>query len=398
MQEPSSWDVGGDLNEQFRRLQARLPELFMRIFPHPRVARTVVVVPSLTLDTEQLQKIEGVHHYEERMLFLLMLLQLPNTKLVYVTSQPIPPSVVDYFLHLLPGIPSIHAKRRLTMLPCYDGSSIPLAQKILNRPRLIARILSAIAVTEDAHLSCFTTTPLERELALRLGIPVYGNDPALSYLGNKSCGREILREAGILVPDGCENLRSEKEIADALCELKARQPSLRRAVIKLNEGFSGEGNSVFDLHDCPSLGCSDWLRRELPRRIQFEAKTEQWEHYQEKFQDMGGVVEAFVEGARSDRRRYNVASIRWARSRSSRRTIRSWVGRQGRFFSAAPFPRTSPIDGKCRKPVGKSVSCCVIGALLAGSASTSFRSGKRTTGRITPLRSTSVRAVRHTPS
>ena len=55
-------------------------------------------------------KISGVNHYEERMLCMLMLLRLPYTQIVYVTSQPVDPVIIDYYLHLLPGIPSNHAR------------------------------------------------------------------------------------------------------------------------------------------------------------------------------------------------------------------------------------------------------------------------------------------------
>ena len=64
--------------------------------------QTIVVVPSMTLD-------DGDHAgamlqaYEERFLFLLLLLRQPRARLVYVTSQPIHPSIVDYYLDLLPG-------------------------------------------------------------------------------------------------------------------------------------------------------------------------------------------------------------------------------------------------------------------------------------------------------
>lgn len=62
---------------RFARIQERLAPLFRRVFPYPRAPRTVVVVPSLSLDAEELAKISGVHHYEERMLFMLMLLRMP---------------------------------------------------------------------------------------------------------------------------------------------------------------------------------------------------------------------------------------------------------------------------------------------------------------------------------
>src|SRR5918999_5643405 len=129
--------------QRFARIQERLAPMFRRIFPYPRAPRTVVVVPSLSLDAEELAKISGVHHYEERMLCMLMLLRMPRTHLVLVTSQPIATPIVDYYLHLLPGVPFRHARGRLTLLSCYDASKLPLT-KILDRPRLIERTWSSI--------------------------------------------------------------------------------------------------------------------------------------------------------------------------------------------------------------------------------------------------------------
>ncbi len=280
----------------FDAIQARLGDLWGRIFPDPREPRSVVVIPSLSMDTDVLGRISGVHHYEERMLFMLMLLRLPTTNLVYVTSQPIAPTIIDYYLNLLPGIPSSHARKRLTLLTCFDGAEIPLSQKILERPRLLQRILSAVPDPDKAHISCFNATAMERTLAVRLGIPLYACDPALCWLGSKSGSRKVFRDAGIKMPDGYEDLRSKEDIALAIVELKQRNRKLRRAVIKLDEGFSGEGNATFWLEDAPTGGLVSWVREELPRRIRFEAAGETWPHYVEKFGQMGGIVESWIDG------------------------------------------------------------------------------------------------------
>jgi hypothetical protein len=228
---------------------------------------------------------------------MLMLLRMPRTHLVFVTSQPIATAIVDYFLHLLPGVPLRHARRRLTLLSCHDASDEPLTKKILERPRLIERIRAAIPDPGTAHITCFNSTALERSLAVRLDIPLYGNDPELNYLGTKSGSREVFREAGVPLPDGFEHLRDEQDIAEAAIELKRRQPGLQRVAIKLDEGFSGEGNAVFPYEDAPEGGdLSRWVRDELPRRIRFEAKGETWERYCHKFAEMGGIVECWVEG------------------------------------------------------------------------------------------------------
>ncbi len=284
--------------QRFAKIQERLAPLFQRVFPDPHAHQTVVVIPSLSLDTEELAKISGVHHYEERMLCMLMLLRLPRTNLVYVTSRPVAATIIDYYLHLLPGIPVSHARRRLTLLSCHDASNAPLTRKILERPRLLKRIKAAIPDVRSAHMACFNSTPLERTLAVQLDIPLYACDPALDWLGTKSGSREVFRQAGVPIPDGFEHLRDQDDLVGAVAELKRRRPDLRRAVIKLNEGFSGEGNALFSYDGAPANGdLAGWVRDELPHRIRFESPTETWERYQQKFAEMGGIVESFIEGA-----------------------------------------------------------------------------------------------------
>src|SRR3954465_14407122 len=138
-------------HRRFEQIQERLAPLFRRAFPDPHAHQTVVVVPSLSLDAEELAKISGVHHYEERMLCMLLWLRLPPPPLIYVTSQPVAATIIDYYLHLLPGIPISHARRRLTLLSCHDASKAPLTQKILERPRLLERIRAAIPDAQAAH-------------------------------------------------------------------------------------------------------------------------------------------------------------------------------------------------------------------------------------------------------
>ena len=120
----------------FERLKPRLAALWSSVFPPDEKPYTSVVVQSLTLDPGELVKLRGVTWYEERLLFLMIRLRNPRARLVYVTSQPIHPSVVDYYLQWLAGIPASHARRRLTLLSAYDTSLTPLTQKILARPRL----------------------------------------------------------------------------------------------------------------------------------------------------------------------------------------------------------------------------------------------------------------------
>jgi hypothetical protein len=281
---------------RFQDLQARFSRSFQAIFSNPAVPRTVLIVPSLSLDQEVMEKISGVHHYEERMLCLLLLLRMPRTQVIYVTSTPISETIIDYYLHLLPDVPGVHARRRLTLVSCDDAAPVALTRKILERPRAIERIREAIPDRASAHMTCFTVSELERKLALTLGIPIYGCDPSLQHWGSKSGSRKIFREAGIDLPFGFEDLADEDDVAGALAELKGTKPSVDKALVKLNEGFSGEGNAVFDFAEAPAgAALCPWIRDRIAR-LAFEARGMSWNLYRSKLRAMGGVVEEFMPG------------------------------------------------------------------------------------------------------
>jgi hypothetical protein len=282
----------------FASLQQKLPDLYNLIANDDRAENTVLVVPSLSLDPRELSKVSGAHHYEERLLYMLMLLRRPRTRVVFVTSQALSPTVIDYYLNLLTGVPYAHARRRLILFDCNDASNVPLSTKILRRPRLQQRIRRALGNLHRAHMACFNSTVLERSLAVRIGIPLYANDPALVDLGTKSGCREIFREAGIVFPDGYERLHTSEEIAGALAALKRKEPDLRRAVVKLNDGFSGEGNSLFYYDGIEGRSAHD-LQTQIHARLhtlRFVAPQEHWDSFRAKYKEMGGVVETFVEG------------------------------------------------------------------------------------------------------
>ncbi|MGH2646255.1 MAG: hypothetical protein ACRDE8_01760, partial [Ginsengibacter sp.] len=229
----------------FNVIQQRFKAQYETIFPDKLAERTVVIIPSFTLDREILAKVKGIVHYEERMLCLLMLLRMPLTKIIYVTSIPVTNVIIDYYLHLLPGITGYHARKRLTMLSCYDASPKSLTQKILERPRLVQQIRQSILDPSTAHLTCFNITSLEKSLAVQLDIPLFGTDPDLFYEGSKSGGRKTFRLAGVDLPDGFEDLRTRADIVNALANLKRKYQFIRKAVLKMNDGFSGDGNAIY---------------------------------------------------------------------------------------------------------------------------------------------------------
>jgi hypothetical protein len=289
-------------SQQFRQLQAQLSEQWRSIDEYDCNPHDILVVPSLSLDTRELEKIKGIHHYEERLLYTVIRLRNPKTRLIYVTSQPIHPTVADYYLQLLPGVPFSHARDRLLMVSTYDSSLKPLTEKVLDRPRLIERIRQSLRPGQ-AYMTCFNSTELERNLALQLGIPLLGLDPDLLHWGTKSGSREIFHRCEVPYPDGSLLVHSVEALAEVTAEVWERQPSLQRIVIKLNEGFSGEGNALLDLRQLAAVAPSHASHAQRAEAIvqqfhhlRFQAPNETWENFQSRIPELGAIAEAFIEG------------------------------------------------------------------------------------------------------
>jgi hypothetical protein len=282
--------------DQFDHLQKKLVPLWKSIERFNQDPQTIVVVPSISIDAIGAGAV--MQAYEERFLFLLLLLRQPKARLIYVTSRAILPSIIDYYLALLPGIIPSHARQRLFLPSPLDGSVRPLSDKLLDRPRLIERIRSLIMDPDRAHLVPFNTTRREKELALRLGIPMYGADPKFFPLGTKSGCRQIFIDENVPHPLGQENLGSEDEVIGAIMEMRASKPSIKQVLVKLNEGVSGEGNALVDLTGLAPSG--DPKERsalgDRLRAMQFELKGITYDSYMKKLKERKGIVEERITG------------------------------------------------------------------------------------------------------
>jgi hypothetical protein len=289
-------NLASDSQAEFDRLQRKLVPLWKSIERFNPGPQTIVVVPSMSIDAINSGAV--MQAYEERFLFLLLLLRQPRARLIYVTSQTILPSIIDYYLGLLPGVIPSHARQRLFLISPLDLSVRPLSDKLLDRPRLIERIRSLIMDPDRAHLVPFNTTNREKELALRLGIPMYGADPKFFPLGTKSGCRKIFMEENVSHPLGIENLGSKEDLIEAIARMRKKKPSIKQVLAKLNEGVSGEGNAVIDLTRLPAPGDSKEraMLEERLRAMQFELARVTYDSYMKKLHERKGVVEERIIG------------------------------------------------------------------------------------------------------
>lgn len=239
-------EVGLDEAKAFQALQQKLIGMWPAIGGPTDEHKTMVVVPSVSMEfPPELGPV--LPAYEERYLFLLLLLAQPRAVVIYLTGQPIHPSIVDYFLSLVPGPHSATARGRLHLVSIGDPSPRPLTEKILERPRTLERIRALITDPDRAHLVPFMTSELEERLAIALAIPVYGADPRLLGHGTKTGSRRLFGRAGVPYPRGMEDLHSPTDVIAAARELAAAKPPVTHAILKLNVGVGGYGNALVDV-------------------------------------------------------------------------------------------------------------------------------------------------------
>jgi hypothetical protein len=304
-------DSHSTATEHFRQLQNQLREwtkspeegqLWQSIDIFDQDNYDILVIPSFSVDQQVGDKVAGFLHYEERLLFSLIRLRNPLTRVIYITALPLCPIVIDYYLQLLPGIPFSHARDRLMLISTYDGSLKPLTQKILNRPRLVEKIRRALRPNRS-YMVCYNSTDLEQQLSLKLGIPLLAASPEVLKWGSKSGSRRIFAEAGITHPDGSYTVTNVADLIQELWQLWQRQPNLQRIVVKLNEGFSGEGNAILDLRPiqnyAPGQSNQAETKAALSKQLEimsFQGAGETWATFSARIPELGAIVEAFIEG------------------------------------------------------------------------------------------------------
>ena len=183
-------------NREFAELQQRLRALWPSVTLRSigDVERTVVVVHSISLDVPD-QLIPVFPAYEERFLCLVLsLLRSRNSRVIYVTSQPILPRLVDYYFGLVPELDTPEARSRFSVVSLVDSPQ-PAADEEAARPAgRDRRIRALVAEPELAFLLPFATSRDEVELAVRARASrSTAPTPALEWLGTKTGQPACLR-------------------------------------------------------------------------------------------------------------------------------------------------------------------------------------------------------------
>ncbi|MBA3431646.1 MAG: hypothetical protein H0U16_09230 [Actinobacteria bacterium] len=250
----------------------------------PEGRTTIVVLPSITFPRAELEKIIAIQHYEERLLCTILMLEDPDLEIVYPSSLPIDEAIIDYYLSFVTDPRS--ARHRLNLVALSDPEPSSLSQKLLDRPHILEDLRKLIARCASSYVLPFNVTPLETRVAEIIGAPVFGPHHDLVDLGSKSGSRHVARASGVPVLEGAEDLQSMEAVERATLDLMNRRPDAEAVVIKLNNGFSGQGNAIIERSDIRQPLC------DAP--ITFCASEESWASFGPKVEREGAIVEEFV--------------------------------------------------------------------------------------------------------
>jgi len=136
---------------------------------------------------------------------------------------------------------------------------------------------------------------LERQLSKELSIPIFGSDDLThEHWGSKSGSREIFAQVDIPHPRGVDLSHSSEELVQKIANLYRLKP-VHKMVVKLDQGFSGQGNALLDLSSLNQNTIKQSILQALSN-MTFSTPNGTWRWFQERINDMGAIAEEFYEG------------------------------------------------------------------------------------------------------
>ena len=256
----------------------------------------VVVLPSMTipLPPEMVAFVAPIlRTHEERLLCFLPMVRQRSTQLIYLSSVAVPPAAVDYWLGLVPGLDLAEARGRLTMLSLDDASPRPLAEKVLDRADVLARVRAMVAGARAAYLLPSHANEPDFQVASRIGIPMYGVAPALmKRFASKSGARAVFAACGVPHPAGVAGVRTVDEVVAAIRSLRAAGRPATDMVLKRDLGGGGHLNAILRTADA-----SDDELRDRVLRLEPDDPKLSVDFFLKLLASAGGVVEERLTGA-----------------------------------------------------------------------------------------------------
>ena len=233
----------------FERLQEALPAALAANVPGSGCDHVVVAMASFSLSESLLAHYgERIPAMEHRYLNASLMLNRIDTDIVFVCSIHPGPEVLEYYRSLVPADVAARMRAKVHVVAVDDPSPRPLAEKLLDRPDLLAEVRRLVG-GRTAVIEPWNVTEPEVAVALELGLPINGSAPDLRSEAFKSAGRRLFHRARVPVPLGREDVHQVDDVAAAAEWIRASRPDVAAVVIKHDDSGAGDGNFVLDLRD-----------------------------------------------------------------------------------------------------------------------------------------------------
>lgn len=283
-----------------------------------RGERTIIVLSGLNFNFMELRKTPSLARYEEKFLFFLFLLRFSRTRIIYVVSQSINEFLIDYYLRIISDDEKERKdmRRRLVIVNVKNGARKPVAYKVLKKPSAVKKIESYIVDYKTTYIQCYNPSRYEKEVAIKLGVPLYGVDVNLNYYGTKSGSSLVFKKSKVPQAPGYRNLKTKEDLIISIAKLIYNYPAQRELILKIEDLPAGEGNVIFSIEKLKyysktkeftslakiEMNVKKYLGRcclrsgKLPHK-KFSYYFATIYDYFREFEKTGGIVELYLEGA-----------------------------------------------------------------------------------------------------
>ena len=183
---------------------------------------------------------------ENRFLHCVLLAARPEVDIVYLPSLPVPPAVLDGYLALVPAEVREDARRSIHLVP--DRRRHPSsARRQAARPAGAARqaVRELCRDRGPALIEAWNVAEPERDLALALGIPVFGTPPGAPVAGHEEQRTTADARRGCsAAPRRRGRARPRPRWSRRCSGSGPTGATLAGVIVKLDDSVAGDGNVV----------------------------------------------------------------------------------------------------------------------------------------------------------
>ncbi|KAJ3216255.1 hypothetical protein HK099_005937 [Clydaea vesicula] len=280
--------------------------------------KDVIIVPSLSLDSHLLSEINGLIHYESRLLYNILSLRYQSNRLFYFSSIQIDPAIIDYYFELIKeNLEDLQeAKNRFFLISVNDfRNNLCLSHKLLLRPNLLTHVASLLRKDDKSvasDLKVFRGTAYEEKIAEKFALDLNSTKGKDLDWGGKAGSRTIFKELNIPhIPGTYTAEKNLESFFKSIIDVLKNNPNAKKGIVKLDQGFSGKGNATMNVEETNKILHSTEDKeanvekalvalKKAYLNLKFSCESETIENFTNSLKHLGAIFELFYDTRAKD--------------------------------------------------------------------------------------------------